>query len=622
MIYTIDFETKAIEGRPNYPPEPVGVSIKRGNQPSHYMAWGHPEGNNCAAVQAYAELNAIWSDTKAEVLCHNAKFDLAVAEEKMGLPPLPWNRLHDTMLLIFLDNPHSKSLGLKDAAAAYLNMPPTEQQELYDWLWERRAALPKEPVRPTKSRLGAFIAYAPGDMVAPYAEGDTDRTYKLFRHLMPKVANRGMASAYDRECKLLPILMENERIGIRVDVERLERDCAAYAKELERADDWLRDRLNAPGLGLDNDNDYADALSACGAVEDSAWKTTGTGRRSVAKGALTPDMYSDPEIAYVYGYRGRLATCLRMFMTSWLEQARITGGTVHPQWNQTMGERGGTRTGRPSMNKPNLLNVAREFKTGAEAAGWEFPSALKLAPLPLVREYMLPDEGGTWLHRDFDGQELRVYSHFERGSFYRMYRANPAAKPHDFVRGEIKDLTGEDIGKNLTKNVNFGRIYGAGVPRVASLMGGDMQAARKLIDIHKQAMPDLPVIQKVLEGIARRGDPIRTWGGREYYVEPAKLADGKMREFFYKLLNYLVQGSSADITKEAIISWYRHPDRDPLARLLLTVYDELNISAPTAVKDRQMQVLHESMRGIDLSVPLLSNGKEGPAWGLCKEYEE
>ena len=131
MLLTLDFETFAIQNRPDYPPEPVGVSLKRGDAPSHYLSWGHPDGNNCTREEAVAEMQALWADESIEVLCHHAKFDMAVAYEKLGLPVLPWNRVHDTMLLLFLADPHSKSLALKDAAARYLDMPPDEQEALH-----------------------------------------------------------------------------------------------------------------------------------------------------------------------------------------------------------------------------------------------------------------------------------------------------------------------------------------------------------------------------------------------------------------------------------------------------------------------------------------------------------
>ena len=48
---TLDFETKGIQRRPDYPPVPVGFSIMPPNRKkSQYFAWGHPTKNNCCLL--------------------------------------------------------------------------------------------------------------------------------------------------------------------------------------------------------------------------------------------------------------------------------------------------------------------------------------------------------------------------------------------------------------------------------------------------------------------------------------------------------------------------------------------------------------------------------------------
>jgi len=84
----------------------------------------------------------------------------------------------------------------------------------------------------------------------------------------------------------------------------------------------------------------------------------------------------------------------------------------------------------------------------------------------------------------------------------------------------------------------------------------------------------------------------------------------------YKLLNYLVQGSAADITKEAILRYHRHPKRT--GRFLVTVYDEINVSAKKAA--HEMEILRQCMEGIELDVLLLSDGKTGPNWGTLTKF--
>jgi DNA polymerase I-like protein with 3'-5' exonuclease and polymerase domains len=161
-----DFETEAING--SLPPLPVGASIKMPGKPSYYLAWGHPSGNNCSHTRAVEELNALFK--YRPILCHNATFDISVAKYHMGID-FP-TKLHDTLILLFLNNPHALTLSLKPSAEKILGRPALEQTELYDWI--------KTNVPGAKSNFGAYISKAPGDMVAPYACADTDMTHALF----------------------------------------------------------------------------------------------------------------------------------------------------------------------------------------------------------------------------------------------------------------------------------------------------------------------------------------------------------------------------------------------------------------------------------------------------------
>ena len=80
-VDTIDFETEAIDGAPSYnPPKPVGVSLKVEDQPSEYLAWGHPTGNNCSFEDAKARVRKFLhaADKKEGWLAHNAAFEAAV----------------------------------------------------------------------------------------------------------------------------------------------------------------------------------------------------------------------------------------------------------------------------------------------------------------------------------------------------------------------------------------------------------------------------------------------------------------------------------------------------------------------------------------------------------------
>jgi DNA polymerase I-like protein with 3'-5' exonuclease and polymerase domains len=83
-------------------------------------------------------------------------------------------------------------------------------------------------------------------------------------------------------------------------------------------------------------------------------------------------------------------------------------------------------------------------------------------------------------------------------------------------------------------------------------------------------------------------------------------------DFSYKLLNYLIQGSAADQTKEALIDW--HENRDWETVFLATVHDEINISAPEGDWKGRMGLLRDCMNRERFDVPMLSEGFVGPNW--------
>ena len=621
-VTTIDFETEAIEGRPNYPPKPVGVSIQEPGKKPKYFAWGHPTGNNCSQADGKRALKTVWKRGEP-VLFFNGKFDVDVGETHLNLPRLNAEDMHDAMFMEFLRDPHARNLDLKGLAERHLNEPPEERDELKEWIM---ANVKVDGKKPKASEWGAYIALAPGDLVGRYANGDTTRTSGLFKDAWDYVINEhDMGQAYRREQKVMPIFLDNEREGIRVDVRRLRKDVKLYQTALEATDNWIRKRLKlASDASIDNDNTMLQAMLEHGVIREEDLVLTPTGKFSISKKNLTPDLYRDPKVASAFGYRNRLQTCLKFFMLPWLAQAELRGdGRISTNWNQVRGAQGGTRTGRPSTCDPNFLNIS---KTWGVDDGYVHPAFLKVLELPLVRRYLLPDEGETWLHRDYNGQELRLLAHFEDGPLLEAYRENPWLDVHQHVADLIEDKTGKNFARKNVKIANFRIIYGGGAPATAAGIGCSMDEAKDLLKAHGAALPSVNGrggLAEECKSIGKRGDCLYTWGGRAYYVEPPAFNKkfGREMTFEYKLLNYLCQGSAADVTKQAMINYHEHPKRR--GRFLVQVYDEMNVSSGPDPK-AEMAVLRDSMEMItdDLDVPLLSEGKWGKTWGDQKKFTE
>jgi DNA polymerase I-like protein with 3'-5' exonuclease and polymerase domains len=627
-VTTIDFETKPIYDRPYYPPEPVGVSIRMpGERKSKYYAWGHPTGNNCSLAQGKRATRAAF--TSGPLLFQNGKFDVDVAEVHMGVEAPPALDIHDTLFLIFLHDPHAPTYSLKPSAERILGMPPTEQQDVGMWLVEHQDALrrdgwlPYDEPKITMHNFGKWICLAPGELVGRYADGDVLRTDKLFNRLYPEICDRGMLEAYQREQRLMPIMLQNERDGMKVNVRAMERDFKIYTGDMEKADAWLRRKLKTPNLNIDAAEELADALDKCGIITE--WVPTATGKRSVSKKNMTADMFSNAQIAQALGYRERLATCLRMYFSNWLAMARESDGTIHTSWNQVRQSRGGSkdnmgaRTGR--MSASLFMNVPKDFDDKGD--GYVHPAFLEVKRLPLMRTYVMADSPNDWFgRRDFNQQELRILAHFEDGDLMQAYRANPFLDTHRFVQLKIAELLNRDVPRSPVKTLNFGFIYGQGVNSMAEKLATSQSEIQELRNAQLKALPGLPKLSKTTKEIGREGSAICTWGGREYFCEPPGFNKRFKREmtYEYKLLNYLIQGSAADCTKEAIIRYHDHPKKR--GRMVVTVHDEIDISADKRIFKEEMLLLRECMMSVEFDVPMLSDAEYGTSWGTLKDLKE
>lgn len=620
---TIDFETEPIRPRPNYPPKPVSVAIKYGAGPAVFYAWGHPTGNNCTKAAAAKALKAAWK-SGLPLLFHNAGFDLDVAKTHFGLELPAWQRIHDTLPMLFLRDPYAKSFSLKPASEDILKMKPEERDAIIDWLMEHQ---PVEGVKLSRSKksenyAGAYICMASAELVGPYCIGDVDRTYKLAIKVGKELKRRKMLGAYDRERRLIPVILAMEEHGVRVDVKALDADAKLYEATVARIDKWLRRKLKVKDLNIDSNDDLVAALIKAGFVDETLLGLTPTGKVSTDKKSLEAGV-TDPQMAAVLRYRGAVTTCLRTFIKPWLEIARV-GGRIYTRWNTTRsdyhGGVAGARTGRLSCT-PNFMNIPKAFEAlfSAHEPDLKRRKTLPKSPIkglpqpPQVRRYILPDEGHILIDRDFSSQEPRVLAHFEDGRLAEAYNKNPEMDMHQHVADTMQ------VDRYRGKQLNLSIIYGIGQGLLAEKLGCSVDEARARKAEYFREFPSIKGLIQDITDKAKSGKAIRTWGGREYHVEPPKVVNGRLRDFYYKLLNYLVQGSSADLTKQTMIEFAE--ESGPDVRVLVSVHDELLVSCKKTTWEKTMCVLKEIMARDLLDVPMRSTGQVGKTWATMEKCE-
>ncbi len=605
----VDFETDGIVGNPLLkPPKPCGVSIQWPGYEPNYFAWGHPTENNCHLHTGVNALDQVLN-SGLPICFHNAGFDISVWSSMLPAyakywQTFDWKLIHDTLYLVFLADPYANTFSLKPSADRWLNMPPDEQNELRDWILNH---VPQA----TLKDWAAYISLAPGNLVGRYGNGDTRRTGLLFRLLHAKIVEMGMEGAYDRERRLFPITFAATRRGVRCNREKLEKDSESYARVLYEAETRLCQRLHISQYQLEDDEEaLKDGLERSGAVVE--WVLTPKSKkRSLAADNLK---IVNPEIRALLDYRGALKTCLQTFIRPWIELSR-EDGRLHPNWNQVRQSRGdwgikGARTGRLSSDSPNFMNLPTEWMYFDKTP---MPVPPGLLPYPILRSCILPEEGHLWLKRDFSSQEIRIAAHFEDGSLAIAYRTNANLDPHEMASELILGITGLMVSRVSAKITGFSIIYGAGAPGLANNLHVTVAEARSVKAAYFAAMPGIESLMRDVQVRGKTGMGIRTWGGRVYFSEPPK--DG--RDFHYKLLNYLIQGSAADQTKECICEWNEGKNGD--TTFLATVHDEINISAPADWWLGPMTHLRQVMEADRFDVPFKSEGFVGPNWADLKE---
>jgi DNA polymerase I-like protein with 3'-5' exonuclease and polymerase domains len=161
-------------------------------------------------------------------------------------------------------------------------------------------------------------------------------------------------------------------------------------------------------------------------------------------------------------------------------------------------------------------------------------------------------------------------------------------------------------------------IYGMGLGTLAVKMEVNVDTARTLRQAYLKTFDGLEDMNKDMKRRSRDNEPIRTWGGREYYCEPPVIIHGKLRTFDYKMLNKLIQGSAADCTKEGICRYHEAGGK----RMLLTVHDEFLNTAPKAEAEEEMQLLKQTIESVEFDLPMLSEGKwSSTSWYNMTDYD-
>lgn len=121
--------------------------------------------------------------------------------------------------------------------------------------------------------------------------------------------------------------------------------------------------------------------------------------------------------------------------------------------------------------------------------------------------------------------------------------------------------------------------YGAGVQKIASMVGGDMNLAR---EIHKKYFATCPEVEKYLNKSSAQAKHYRysvtPFYNRKRYYPTGKISSQKHAEIGRQGKNHPIQGANADITKLALAYIHteiKKPEWAGHVKIIGQVHDEI-----------------------------------------------
>ena len=441
-----------------------------------------------------------------------------------------------------------------------------------------------------------------------YNQQDCVATYELYfaqEKFMGPVQH-----VYELECKLIPILLRMKKVGIRFDQKRageLIEKVAAKEQEVEKK---LWDTYGITGEMINSSKQLGTRMNEMG-IESPV--RTKTGNQSWAEGALV--RIHHPVTPLIFEYKNYHAI-LSKFLLGSLSKS-VVNGRIHCTFLPMLREEGGTVTGRFSCRDPNLQQIPARNKGHGEDFSQD------------MRSLFLPEEGMMLAAMDYSQIEAVLLAHFAQGPQAEWFREQmrAGADLHNIVMG----MTGITY-RPVVKTFNYGCIYGMGwqtameknyvlFEKLARSEGKDIESFTKEIyyNYHKK----FPVVKDTMawaQDIARAHGYIDTMGGRRLH-KPTPQYDpvtGKINDYLYKMLNKLIQGTAADILKQALITADEAGIYDVLT-LHLLVHDEQVNSVPFTKEGTEAAVELQHIMGNvykeQLLVPIKAECELGPNWG-------
>lgn len=477
-----------------------------------------------------------------------------------------------------------------------------------------------------KNKWTKDFSLCPPDILGPYCEKDVEGTARLYADCKDKIIRSKQEKVWKLEVDLTKVLYSMECAGVAVDNKYVE---SSLDKLNKRSKEVLQNIYNISGDEF-NVASVAQVGEVFAGLGISSPQKTLKGRDSWSEGALV--QINHPLAGWIRQYR-----TLAKLISTYIEPYRGTSTmhTTYANW--------GTVTGRLSSREPNLQNIPRnhfklhdvEFNTEAEIAEIQGRVdaiiAAKGQNVSMSAKSLRKDVLEVW---GFVGDESLDETNDKQLAIRRMFKPRPDhyLVSYDYSQMEVRmfmnyignpdmlelmkhgdvDFHGEaakiafkvdkdhpeyKFYRQLAKTITFGVIYGIGKDKLAGQLNTSPKEAGKYkAEYFKNITGSKKFFDSVVRMVEQRGW-VKSKYDRIYKVD---------RDKGYRAVNYLIQGTSADLLSERMIEVDKFLTGTN-SKMLLQVHDEIicEIHKDDALLIPQIRdILQENSLGIPLMVDM------------------
>lgn len=547
------------------------------------FSWKESEGwyvpvpeDRVEAAKVIEPLRAVFEDPGIMKIGQNLKFDIT-ALKQYGIEVK--GPLFDTMLAHYILQPDMKH-SMDVLSVNYLRYQPVSIETLIG----------------KKGKNQLTMRSVELDKISEYAAEDAEVTFRLKNVFEPMIKELKSEELFNNiEMKLLPVLIDMECTGVKVDSDTLNELSHQLEKEIADVEKEILD-LCGITFNISSPKQLGEVLYNHLKIDSKAKKTK-TGQFSTSEETLSKMAGKHPVIAKILEYRG-----LQKLKSTYVDALPLLvnkkTGRIHTTYNQAV-----AATGRLSSINPNLQNIPIRTDRGRE-----------------VRKAFVPGgDDRILLSADYSQIELRIMAELSQDPGL-VEAFNSGLDIHTATAAKIYNAELNDVTRDMRRNakmVNFGIIYGISAFGLSERLNIPRKEAAQIIEEYFKQYHGVKTYMDKVINHAREYGYVETLLGRRRYLRDINSANAVVRGFAERnAINAPIQGTAADMIKIAMINIHKDlTEGNFKTKMILQVHDELVFDTYIPEKERVEEIVISRMKSaVNLSVPLEVETGTGKNW--------